>query len=54
MIHLDTKTAAAIIVLITLVLQAGLGYFNIPGKLTCTLQQIDPGTQAAAAALLGR
>jgi hypothetical protein len=51
---IDTKTAAAFIVLITLVMQIGLGYFNIPGKLTCTLAQLEPGTQAAAAALLGR
>ncbi len=52
--HITSPQIAAFITVFTIVLNATLGYFNIPNTLACSVQNAAPETQAAAAALVGR
>lgn len=52
--HISSPWLAVGITVFTLVANAALAYFNLPGNLACTLQNAAPQTQAAAAALIGK
>ena len=53
-LHPNTTLTTAVLVLATTLVNIGMAYFNITGKITCELAAAAPSLQAAAAASVGK
>lgn len=54
MITFDSKSAALLVTLFTIVINLAIAYFNVGGSLACTFTNINPAAQHAAAGFINR